>query len=53
MRFGREPVVDAATGEVLSEGEIVLPTYFKCAHSGRAREVENPAVWVYPEGLDE
>jgi hypothetical protein len=53
MRFGREVVVDASTGEVLSEGEIVLPTHFKCPHSGRAREVENPAVWVYPEGLDE
>ena len=22
----------------------------KCPHSGRAREVENPAVWIYPEG---
>ncbi|MFU8779009.1 MAG: AAA family ATPase, partial [Roseovarius sp.] len=53
MRFGGEAVVDASTGEVLSEGEIVLPTHFKCPHSGRAREVENPAVWVYPEGLDE
>ncbi|MCT8159376.1 AAA family ATPase [Pseudoruegeria sp. SHC-113] len=53
MRFGRDPVVDDETGEVLAEGEPVLPTHFKCPHSGRAREVENPAVWLYPEGLDE
>jgi hypothetical protein len=49
MRFGRDPVVDAETGEVLDEGVAVLPTHYKCPHSGRAREVENPSVWVYPE----
>jgi len=53
MRFGRDPVVDPETGEVLAEGELVLPSHFKCPHSGRAREVENPAVWVFPEGVDE
>jgi len=53
MRFGRDCVIDAQTGEVLGEGETVLPTHFKCPHSGRAREVENPAVWVYPAGGDE
>ncbi|MEI4235270.1 AAA family ATPase [Roseovarius sp. D22-M7] len=53
MRFGRDPVIDPETGEVLAEGELVLPTHFKCPHSGRAREVENPAVWVYPEAVDE
>ncbi|MEZ5769937.1 MAG: AAA family ATPase, partial [Paracoccaceae bacterium] len=53
MRFGRDPVIDPETGEVLVEGDPVLPTHFKCPHSGRAREVENPAVWVYPEGLEE
>jgi hypothetical protein len=53
IRFGRDPMIDPATGEVLAEGELVLPTHFKCPHSGRAREVENPAVWVYPEGQDE
>ncbi|MEI4235023.1 AAA family ATPase [Roseovarius sp. D22-M7] len=53
MRFGRDRVIDPETGEVLAEGEMVLPTHFKCPHSGRAREVENPAVWVYPEGVDE
>jgi hypothetical protein len=53
MRFGRDPVIDPDTGEVLAEGDPVLPTHFKCPHSGRAREVENSAVWVYPEGLEE
>ncbi len=53
MRFGREPVVDPETGEVLAEGSPVLPTHFKCPHSGRAKEVENPATWVWPEGLEE
>ena len=49
MRFGRDPVIDTETGEVLDEGVPVLPTHYKCPHSGRAREVENPSVWVYPE----
>ena len=53
MRFGRDRVIDPETGEVLAEGETVLPTHFKCPNSGRAREVENPAVWVFPEGGDE
>ncbi|MDT8853832.1 AAA family ATPase [Paracoccaceae bacterium Fryx2] len=53
MCFGRDPVVDPDTGEVLAEGQIVLPSHFKCPHSGRAREVENPAVWVFPKGVDE
>jgi hypothetical protein len=49
MRFGRDPVIDTDTGEVVAEGVAVLPTHYKCPHSGRAREVENPSVWVYPE----
>ena len=49
MRFGRDPAIDTDTGEVLAEGVAVLPTHYKCPHSGRAREVENPSVWVYPE----
>jgi len=53
MRFGRDRVIDPETGEVLAEGEPILPTHFKCPHSGRAREVENPAVWVYPEAVNE
>lgn len=53
MRFGREPMIDPTTGEVLAEGQLVLPTHFKCPHSGRPREVENPSVWVWPEEVDE
>lgn len=53
MRFGRDAVIDPETGEVLDEAVPVLPSHYKCAHSGRAMEVENPAVWVYPEGVDE
>ena len=53
MRLGRDPLIEPRTGEVLAEGQRVLPTHFKCPHSGRAREVENPAVWVYPEGLED
>lgn len=50
MLFGHETVVDEQTGEVLSEGIPVLPTHFKCPHSGLSKEVENPKIWIYPEG---
>jgi hypothetical protein len=53
MRFGQDPIIDPATGEVLGEGISVQPSHYKCPHSGRARDVENPAVWIYPEGGDE
>jgi len=53
MRLGGDFVVDPDTGEVLDEGVPVLPSHFKCAQSGRAKDVENPSVWVWPEGLDE
>ena len=42
MRFGRDPVIDTDTGEVLAEGAAVLPTHYKCPHSGRAREGREP-----------
>lgn len=53
MRYGRDDIVDPATGEILGEGQPVLPSHFKCPNSGVALEVENPAVWVYPEGIDD
>lgn len=53
MRFGRDPIIDGNTGEVLGEGISLLPSHYKCPHSGRAMPVENPAVWVYPEGANE
>ena len=53
MRYGREVEIDPATGEVLGEGAPVLPSHYKCPHSGACLEVENPSVWVYPEGADD
>ena len=42
--------VDTATGEVTLAARRVLPSHYKCAQSGLCLEVENPEVWVYPEG---
>lgn len=54
MQFGA-PVdhVDPATGEVTTEVRPVLPSHFKCPQSGLCLQVENSAVWVYPEGLED
>ena len=54
MQFGA-PVdhVDPATGEVTTTARPVLPSHFKCPQSGLCLQVENPAVWVYPEGLED
>ncbi|WP_252929878.1 AAA family ATPase [Paracoccus sp. 08] len=54
MQFG-VPVeeIDPATGEVTTEARPVLPSHFKCPQSGVCLQVENPAVWVYPEGLED
>ena len=54
MQFGA-PVdhVDPATGEVTTAIRPVLPSHFKCPQSGLSLQVENPAVWVYPEGLED
>lgn len=54
MQFGaRDEHVDPDTGEVTTEVRQVLPSHFKCPQSGLCLQVENPAVWVYPEGLDD
>ena len=54
MQFGA-PVeeVDPDTGEVTTTARPVLPSHFKCPQSGLCLQVESPAVWVYPEGLDD
>ena len=31
----------------------VHPSHYKCPQSGVCLEVENPAVWVYPDGLND
>jgi hypothetical protein len=53
MQFGA-PIehVDPTTGEVTTQVRPVLPSHFKCPQSGLSLQVENPAVWVYPDGLD-
>lgn len=50
MEFAAAEAVDAETGEVVAASRPVLPSHFKCPHSGVCLEVENPSLWVYPEG---
>ncbi|KAF0228195.1 MAG: bacteriophage-like [Beijerinckiaceae bacterium] len=42
--------VDPETGEVSQATIAVLPTHYKSPQTGALLEVENPHVWVYPEG---
>ena len=42
--------VDPETGEVTPPRIAVLPTHYKSPQTGALLEVENPHVWVYPEG---
>ena len=52
MTFGPDvETVDPETGEVTTAVRRVLPSHFKCPQSGNCLEVENPEVWVYPEGV--
>ena len=52
MTFGPEvETVDPQTGEVTTSARRVLPSHFKCPQSGNCLDVENPEVWVYPEGV--
>ena len=48
-----EEAVDAETGEVTEVVHPLLPTHFKCRHTGVALEVENPNTWVYPDVEDD
>lgn len=43
---------DPATGEVPTTALPVLPTHYKCPHSGAAMPVENPELWVYLDDPD-
>jgi len=47
-----DEVVDPDTGEVRMARLPVRPSHYKCPQTGALLPVENPAVWVYPEGLD-
>ncbi|MCK8787247.1 AAA family ATPase [Roseomonas sp. NAR14] len=52
MTFGSGvETVDPTTGEITNIPLRVLPSHFKCPQSGNCLEVENPEVWVYPEGV--
>jgi hypothetical protein len=54
MTFGPpEEATDSATGEVTSTPRRVLPSHYKCPQSGSYLAVENPEVWVYPEGSED
>jgi putative DNA primase/helicase len=48
---GAEP--DPATGELPMQDFSVLPTHYKCPHSGAAMPVENPDVWVYQDDIND
>ncbi|MFD2249309.1 hypothetical protein FHS82_003070 [Pseudochelatococcus lubricantis] len=50
MQFPSGESVDADTGEVTPAFIPVLPTHYKAAQTGAVLDVENPFVWVYPEG---
>jgi len=43
---------DADTGELATRDVAVLPTHYKCPHSGAALPVERPEVWVYHDEPD-
>jgi hypothetical protein len=47
-----QETADPETGEVIPERIAVLPSVYKCPQSGAALPVENPGVWVYPEGAE-
>ncbi|MEC3862366.1 AAA family ATPase [Mesobacterium sp. TK19101] len=45
-----EEATDPETGEVTPVHVRVFPSHYKCPQTGAVLPVENPAVWVYPEG---
>ena len=54
MIFGSpEETVDPETGEITETDRPVLPSHYKCPQSGSCLDVENPAVWVYPEDAED
>jgi hypothetical protein len=50
MHFPAGETVDPETGEITPTFIPVLPTHYKAAQTGAVLDVENPLVWVYPEG---
>jgi hypothetical protein len=41
---------DPDTGEIVVAAVAVLPSHYKSPQTGVLLEVENPSIWVYPEG---
>ncbi len=47
MQFGApEETIDLDTGEITVTVRPVLPSHYKCPHTGACLPVENPSVWV-------
>jgi len=54
MAFGApEESIDPDTGEITETARPVLPSHYKCPQSGACLDVENPAVWVYPDHAED
>lgn len=52
MTFGPDiETIDPDTGEVSTSARRVLPSHFKCPQTGNCLDVENPEIWVYPQGV--
>ena len=49
MRFKPHETTDPETGEIVEVAAQILPSHYKCAQSGVINDVENSAVWVYPD----
>lgn len=47
-----QELVDPSTGEVFPTVTPVRPSHYKCAQTGAVLPVENPVIWVYPEGVN-
>ena len=43
--------VDPETGEIIPVLVRVRPSHYKCAQTGALLPVENPEIWVHPEGI--
>jgi len=47
-----EDLIDPDTGEIVPASVHVRPSHYKCAQTGAVLPVENPEIWVYPEGVE-
>ncbi|SFK96131.1 AAA family ATPase [Celeribacter marinus] len=47
-----EDLIDPDTGEIVPTSIHVRPSHYKCAQTGAVLPVENPEIWVHPEGVN-